>query len=306
MSDPPESEAGAPEVRPVPGYKPSGKIGPLGIPLLLVSLLVLPPLAAFLYVRTAHFGGSLFSSVWALVITAALLGAAVGAGLFPAVRWGRVRNTALAAVFGLLAGALAFPWAMGFEAWSHPDEVCAAAVQQKQGGPSGELTPTQAAQVYWTARAEGGQEVTGRRGRGATISGEMFWGLTGIQWLLTALAAAVVALLWSNRRYSEQAGRWYVSRTVYNVLPRHLPELIAQGDAGDWQRFAATASASKDPEFKEFKPPVTVHYLPGTPGGVLEIRATVDPKQPITTVFERELTSEQMKTVWPGYPAPTV
>ncbi|MDQ3813987.1 MAG: hypothetical protein M3347_08550 [Armatimonadota bacterium] len=294
--------AGAPQVQAVAGYKPSGKIGPLALPLLLVSLLVLAPVAAFLYVKTGHFGGALFSSVWVLVITAALLGAVVGAALYPAIQWGHVRHVPFAVTFGLLAGALAFPLAMGFEALQHRDEIQAAL--QKQGGAAAELTPVQTAQVYWQAHAEGGQEVTGKRGRGANISGSMFWALVGIEWLLTTLTAGVVAILWTNRRYSEAAGRWCVSKTVDTVLPQHLPELIAAGNADDWPRFAAIANQSKDPEFKEFKPQVTVHYLPGVPGGVLEIRAIADPKKPVTTVFERELTNEEIKVIWPGFPGP--
>jgi hypothetical protein len=299
MNSSPDSTGGA-KILPITGYKPSGKIGRLALPLLFASLLVLPPLAALLYDRTAHFGGLLFSSVWVLVITALLLGAAVGAGFFPAIQWGQVRNIPLAVVFGLLAGALTFPLTMGLEAWSHRDEI--RTVLQERGSPAVELTPQKTAQIYWQARAEGGQEVTGRRGRGADISGTMFWALTGIQWLLTALASSVVALLWTNRRYSEPAGRWFVSKTVYNVLPQHLPELIAAGNTGDWQRFAGVASQSKDAQFKEFKPPVAVHYLPGSSGGVLEIRAVTDPKKPVTTVFERELTNEELKVVWPAFP----
>ena len=292
---------GTPQVRPVAGYTPSGKIGSLAFPLLLVSLFVLPIVAAFFYVKTAHFGGLLFSSAWVLVITSALLGAVVGAGLFPALHWGHVRNVPLAVTFGLLAGALAFPLAMGFEAWDGRDEI-QTAIRQR-GGPQVELTPLQTARIYWEARAEGGQRISGRGARNTNISGGLFFGLMGIQWLLSTIVAGVAATLWAQRRYSEQARRWFHSKTVYNILPQHLPELIAAGNALDWPRFAAVAGQSKDPQFKEFKPLVVVHYLPGTPGGTVEIRAVADPKKPIATVFQHELTNEQIKVVWPAFPS---
>jgi uncharacterized membrane protein len=80
------------------GYKPSGKMGPLGIPLLLVSLLVAPFLLALLYNRTAHFGGLLSSNAWILVITSGVLGLLVGGALFPAIQFGKVRNVPVATV----------------------------------------------------------------------------------------------------------------------------------------------------------------------------------------------------------------
>lgn len=55
---------------------------------------------------------------------------------------------------------------------------------------------------------------------------------------------------------------------------------------------------------KEFKPPVVIHYVPEKPGGILEIRAVVDPKKPLGTVFEREMTNEEVKAVWPEFPMP--
>jgi hypothetical protein len=298
MSASPES-TGRPEVLAVPGYKPSGRIGPLGVSLLLVTLLVLPLAAAFLYIKTAHFGGSLFSSIWAVVVTAAVLGALVGAGFYPAIQWGHVRNVPLAVICGLLAGALAFGYSLSFEALDHREEIRVAI--GRRGGPAVELTPAQTAQIYWQERAEGGLEVSGRRGRDANISGSMFWALLGIQGLLASLTAGVIAILWVNRRYSEQSRRWFASKTVYSVLPHDVPELIAAGNAGDWPRFTAIASQSKDPNYKEFKPQVVVHSLPGVPGGVLEVRAIADPKKPVTTVFERELSNEQLKVVWPAF-----
>jgi hypothetical protein len=65
------------------------------------------------------------------------------------------------------------------------------------------------------------------------------------------------------------------------------------------------AKTSKDPQFKEYKPAITVYYVPDKPGGILLIRAIADPKKPLATVYEEELSNEELKTIWPGFPAPT-
>jgi hypothetical protein len=280
------------------GYKPSGKTGPLGIPLLVATLLIVPPLLAWIYNATSHFGGLLFSNAWILIATSGLLGLLVGGAFFPAIQWGKIRNPALATVIVLLAALLTFGFSLGHEAWTHRDEV-RAALQSRNA--STQLSPVENAKAYWNLKAEGGQLVTGRRGRGANIDGGMFWTLLGLQALIAAVLAAVVGALLAGRRFSEANDRWFASKTLYNILPHHLPEIIAAGNAGDWPRFKALCEASKDPNFKEFKPAVTLYYLSGKPDGIVEIRATVDPKKPITAVFERKLSKDEIKFFWPEF-----
>ncbi len=97
---------------------------------------------------------------------------------------------------------------------------------------------------------------------------------------------------------------FFISKTPYNVLPHDVPALVQAAQSRDWARVAQIAAASKDPNFKEFKPPVAVHYVPEKPGGILEIRAIADPRQPVATVFESELSDVELRVVWPAFPAP--
>ncbi|HEX9995953.1 MAG TPA: hypothetical protein VGB45_02330 [Abditibacterium sp.] len=290
----------------VPGYKPSGAVGPLSAPLVFATSLVVPPLAAFLYDKTAHFGTGLFSSMWTVLIGAALLGALTGAAFFPAIHLGKMRNANLAAFIGLLAGLAAFTMALGIEATEHRDEVSRARTVAAQSGVATTF-PAQSrldlTREYLGLRAESGLQVTGRRGRGANINGSMFWALLGIEGLLSAIAATLVMYFSAGRRYSEERNRWFISKTPYNVLPHDVPAIVEAAQNRDFAGVAQIATASKDPNFKEFKPPITIHYVPEKAGGILEIRAIADPKKPVATVYESELSNEELKTVWPAFPA---
>lgn len=288
------------------GYKPSGKVGPMGWPLILVTFLMAPGLAAFLYDKTAHFGMGLFSSMWTVLIGAALLGALIGAAFFPAIHFGKVRNANLAALVGCLAGLIAFSMALSQEASAHRAAVVSASAPQTTSDATQVQaeSPITATRQYLEQRAQSGLEVTGRRGRGANINGKMFWALLGIEALLCAIAATLVMYFAVGRRYSEERNCWFISKTPYNVLPHDVPAIVQAANARDWSRVAQIAAASKDPNFKEFKPPLVVHYVPEKPGGILEIRAIADPKQPVATVFESELSNAELQTVWPAFPAP--
>ena len=215
-----------------------------------------------------------------------------------------MRNANLAAFIGLLAGLAAFSIALAVEADSHRAEIA----QARAAGLIGTEAATSRlglTQNYLQTRAQTGLEVTGRRGRGANISGTMFWALLGIEALLSAIAAILVMYLLAGRRYSEERNRWFISKTPYNVLPHDVPALVEAAQNRDFASVAQIAAASKDPNFKEFKPPVTIHYVPEKAGGILEIRAIADPKKPVATVYESELSNAELQTVWPAFPAPS-
>ncbi len=293
----------------VPASKPSGKIGPLAWPLLLLSLLAMPPILAVLYVKSAHFGVSFFGSIYLVVGAALLLGALIGGALFPAIYFGKVRNIALAATVGLLAGTFGYLLALGLEAHEHRVEVAEQTITISAfPGPTEEMFraaadrmgPLEITRLYWKIQADKGLSVS-RRGTKATVNGGMFVALELIEWLLCAIAAGVVANLLAARRFSEHANRWYRSKTLHSVLPDAVPLLIQAADARDWPRFSEIARASRNPEFKEFKPPVAVHYLGDKPGGLLEIRAVYNPKLPLGTVYEAQISDDELRQLWPEH-----
>ncbi|RYG69523.1 hypothetical protein EON80_09630, partial [bacterium] len=94
---------------PLPKYRPSGRIGALGIPLLLFTLLLVPLWAAFLYDKLWHFRNMAFFSAIAL-------GVLVGFATYPAIHFGKVRNRAVAGILGAIIGFATFTGAMGLEA----------------------------------------------------------------------------------------------------------------------------------------------------------------------------------------------
>lgn len=292
----------------LPGYKPSGGIGPLSWPLIFVTCLLAPGLTAWIYDKTLHFGTGIFSSMWAVLIGAGLLGALTGTAFFPAIHFGKIRSVNLAATLAGLAGLLAFSIALGQEASAHRGEITHARAQAVRV-PGQTTAPKNTSRLdltrqYLDLRAQSGLEVSGRRGRGASINGGMFWALLGIEGLLSCIAAALVAYFAAGRRFSEERNRWFISKTPYNVLPRDVPAIVQAASARDWAGVAQIANTSKDPNFKEFKPPLIIHYVPEKSGGILEIRAIADPKKPVATVFESELSNAELQIVWPAFPAP--
>lgn len=295
MNTPPPPASGSPfpVLRAIEGYRPSGKIGPLGLPLALISLGLLPFFAAFIYQKTAHFGLGLFSSMWFTVGAALLLGIVVGLGFYPAIQWGKIRNPTLIAGVALLAGIATFGLALCLEANDHRAEIA----------PSALSSPVALTQSYLAGRAETGQQVTGRRGRGANINGGMFWAMLGIEGLLCAIGAAVAANLLAGRRYSEQFGRWMKSKTLFNFPNAAAPELVALANVSDWANFAARARASKGNDSENVSS-ATVYTMPEQEGGVLQIRSVIDPKQPIATVYEKLLTPAELNTISTEFPAP--
>ena len=291
---PPSSGAPFPPLAAIEGYQPSGKIGPLALPLALICLLVLPFFAAFIYQKTAHFGLGLFNSMWFLVGAALLLGIVVGLGFFPAVQWGKIRNPTLIAAVALLAGIATFAFALYLEADAHRAEVA----------PSALNSPVALTQSYLAGRADVGTTVSGRGGRGANISGTMFWALLGIEGLLCAIGAAVAANVLALRRYSEEFGRWMSSKTIFNFPSAAAPELVALANASDWPNFATRARALKSATSGDNVSSATVHLVLEKPGGVLQIRAVTDPKVPIATVYEKHLTPTELNAISAEFPAP--
>ena len=299
---PPPPSAGSqfPPLCAIESYKPTGKIGALGLPLALITLIFTPFLVAFIYYKTAHFGLGLFSSMWFIVGAALLLGIVVGLSFFPAIQWGKIRNPTLMATIGLIAGTAAWSGALYLEANDNREERIAMIKPGRFPQPEPEpvmfAPPIETVKSYLSRRAEAGQEVTGRGGRGANINGGMFWALLGIEGLLCALGAAVAAHVVASRRYSEEFGRWMKTKTLFNFPNAAAPELVALANARDWTNFAARARAAKGKDNQNVSS-ATVYTMPEQEGGVLTIRSVIDPKQPIATVYEKLLTPAELNAI---------
>ncbi|PQV65100.1 hypothetical protein B1R32_102107 [Abditibacterium utsteinense] len=289
----------------VPAYKPSGKVGALALPLALLSLLILPALGALLYDKLWHFGGFLIFSQLAL-------GALVGALLYPAVHWGKIRNTVLAGILGGLVGAATFFGAKAFEAWQFRPEYIEGesayiaqryhlSPQKARAAAEGFYTPANTLKFYWLGRAQVGMSISSTRTRSTSqISGTMFWVVEGVELLLVTLLATVVALSLTQRRFNEEFNRWFISKGLGTTHPLHLAPLLQSLQAGDYAGAAQyKIAASKD---NAQGPQISAAYIPEKAGAVLTVKAKSN--KGMQTVFERDLSNDEMRAFWPTFPAP--
>lgn len=289
----------------VPGYKPSGKTGALAAPLLLLSLLVVPVIGAVLYDKLWHFGGF-------VIFSQLFLGALVGAMLFPAMHFGKIRNTVLAGILGGLIGAATLLGAMAFEAWGFRPQYIAGesayiaqkyrlSPQKARAAAEGFYTPANTIKFYWLDRAQAGMSVSSTRSRSTSqISGTMFWVVEGVELLLVTLLAAVVALSFAQRRFSEEFKRWAVSKSLGSVHPLQVAPLLEAAQAGDFGKVRVFGSGGKT----EGQAGAQIHayYIPEKSGGTVSIKAITNKNKGLQPIFEREVTNEEMKALWPEFP----
>lgn len=289
----------------VAGYHPSGRIGVLALPLMLVSLVVVPALCASLYVSLAHFGHL-------MLISQILLGVLVGAMLFPVVHLGKMRNPVLAGTLGAIIGAATFLGAAGWEAWQFRPQYIAGesaylvqkyhiSPQQARAATEKFYSPVNTFKFYWLDRASVGLTVTSSSGRGAShMGGSLFWVVEGCELFFVAVVATLMAVQFAQRRFSEENNRWFVTKNFGALHPLHLQPFLDTINAGNYAH-AARFSFSPKKDYPH-GPQVSVAYLPEKAGGIFTVNAKTDPKKGLQPVFERELSTEEMKTFWPAFP----
>jgi hypothetical protein len=292
----------------VAGYRPSGRVGVLAFPLALLALVVVPTLSAWLYLSLWHFGHM-------LLLSQILLGVAAGVMLFPVVHVGKMRSPVMAGTLGVLIGLATFLGAMGWEAWQFRPQYIAGestylankyhlSPQKARAATEKFYTPTNTIKFYWMDRASAGLTVTSSHGGGAShMGGALFWVVEGCELLLVTVVAALIAVQFSQRRFSEEFNRWFVTKNFGVVHPLHLEPLLDTLRVGNY----AHASRFSYYHRKDYPhgPQVSASYLPQKAGAVLTVSAKTDTKKGLQTVFERELTNEEMKTFWPAFPVST-
>ncbi|HEX8549979.1 MAG TPA: hypothetical protein VF681_00350 [Abditibacteriaceae bacterium] len=289
----------------VDSYKPSGKMGALGFPLLLASLIVFPPLAALLYEKLWHFGGL-------LAFSAIALGVFVGALMLVSVRLGKVRKPILAGVLGAIIGLATFSGTMVLEAQKYRTAYIAADAaylmkakkikeQQALDLTTQFYTPANMTRVYWQDRATQGVTLTSsRRQTQSQISGSTFWALKALELALVTACAGGIAANAASRRFSEEYDMWYSSKLIYEVHPLHVGQFLDELHAGN---FEAAARIGALPSAEKLHGALaTVSYLKEKPGAVLTVKATTNKNKPLQPIYEQALSSEEAHAFWPQFP----
>ncbi len=290
----------------VPTYRPSGKIGALALPLWLLSLLVVPVTCALLYENLWHFGRL-------MIFSQMFLGALAGGLLYPAVQWGKVRNTVLAGVLGALIGAATFAGAMALEAWNFRPQYIAgetAYIAQKykvspakaRAAAEGFYTPQNTLKFYWLDRAQAGMTMTSSRSRSSSqISGTAFWVVEGLELALVTIIGALIPAQLAARRFSEERNRWYLAKSFGAVHPLNFAPLMAAAQQSDFATVGQLAPGGKQEGGSAAQ--LNAYYLPEKAGGIVCIKAVANKNKGMQAVFEREVSDAEMRALWPAFPA---
>ncbi len=282
-------------------YKPSGRIGALGMP-----MLVLWPLLVGVLVGYGHW---IVTQSWnSVFITNLLLGIVLGCALFPAIYAGKVRNTRAAAASGTLAALVAllcwhtlaarqlrndyidYIMQPGVEAKA--PQPSQAARQQARARLEQMMTPATAARLYVQDRLMRGITLSSSsrsRGESATrVAGAWYWLLAAFELALSALMAAIVAQSFAARRFSEASDSWYRKKLLAVVNPAQCATVIKMMRDGDWRGAGTLSRASKTDSGYA----VTIYDCAPQSDGVVTVTCEVNKK--MHHFFESEVSAQNI------------
>ena len=219
-------------------YKPSGKYGPLALPLLFVAAVGGGVLGGWLYFLTAQV-------VDLLIASQAGVGLIAGAALYAAVRLGKCRNPKITMMFGIAAAFVAYGTFLGFESSQWRAQVLEQlnAQPSKQAAAAQLLNPFNTLRFFLAERAESGVSLRPARssyssapqGKQGDIRGAGYYLLLLFEFAVVAATSVGVAWTAANDVFCEKCNRWWRTRTALTVRPEAAKELVQLARAGDWQ-----------------------------------------------------------------------
>lgn len=241
-----------------PSYKPSGRIGDLGLPLLLLWPFAVGAGIGYVYWLISQQTNPLFFSQM-------FLGIALGLAMFPAIRLGKCRSTRAAVASACVAAFVALLLWHALQArqmrTDYIDYVTKLFVQarlpaaQARAKAEKALTPQVTARLYLKERTKYGvtlrEQSSTSSSYGSTytsatrVVGVWFWVLCAFELLLTALLASVAAQIMASLRFNEERDAWYRKRTLATVQPSRAYELLQFMKAGQWREAGALARSAK-------------------------------------------------------------
>ena len=276
-------------------YRPSGRIGAAGFPLLFVWPILVGALGGYLY----------WISNWhTLLVSQIVLGFALGLLMFPAIYFGKVRNTRAAATSAVFAALIALLCWHAMAANELRQEYIGyftrLAVQAKVPEAQASariaslLTPYRTARLYAKDRTAYGvtlrSDSDSRRGSGGTrIVGPWYWLLALFEFGMTALMAAVIAQAAAMKRFSEERDRWYRRKLLAIVNAGQAGSVLQMLQNGQWQQAGELARTAKSKEGFA----LTIYDCPPQSDGVVTMTSSAGNNQ-THHLFEAEVPAENI------------
>ena len=211
-------------------YKPSGRFGIIAFPLVLVGIALAIALS-FVYQLALHWIPLIYIS---FLVT---FGLGIGLGMVGSkiVKFGKIRNIALAMLTGLLLTLAALAGKFYFQHQQMLTDTVAMIMEdpQAQGSDPAEIRELLKQDLTFSEhiklRVEQGWQI-GRAGRdgGAPISGLFVYLVWLIEFGIVVFSA--VGLAWSAAKepFSEKLGEWASEEEVVMTLPVTSDEMVAQ------------------------------------------------------------------------------
>lgn len=289
----------------VKSYKPSGRVGPLAWPIMLMFALASGVLVGTIY----HFVAPSFST---LLFTQLLLGAALAVPMYLGATLSKLRSANFGVAFGVLATLVLYATFHTWGAWQMREDVLGMFSTQLARASGGKATPSQvrarlgrrftlprAIELYWKDRYQSGvtlrDEDTSKVGSstaGTSIAGPAYVGLLVCEIGLTALIAAIGAGAVATRRFSEEGNRFYSRKRVFGLSRSGLAPTIRAFQAGDWDKGAQYGIQ----KIKQENPAtVFASTVPGAQTGWLEVVYSANKETKL--LFEKEVPIEALRTL---------
>lgn len=200
-------------------YQPSNRVPLIGLTLLIVATLI----GSFVVGYLVHFVGKL---IYLIILFPLIAGAAGGYIIHYAIKTGKVRNPAVALIFGLLTGLLIYGIYIHAEYQSFAKDVYQDILNDPKIDTEFKqnLTPVAAADLvtkyrtnttglwgYINYLVKNGIKLssTRRSGRPITLNPFFSWLYFGVELLIYTILAGIIAMSAAKKPFCEQCETWY-------------------------------------------------------------------------------------------------
>lgn len=299
-----DGSPGKPKRR-VEEYVASGRLDKSTWPLLALSIPVASILVAYIRFRLVGDSGTVF-------LTQAIIGAAVGALMFPALQLGKCRNTKIAGTAALLATLLSYIAHTGFMAASERPEYVAyytedvarsrkISTQQAHAVVENGLTPLRYARMWFGDRAINGVTLSNSsssssssrlRDSGTRITGLGYYAFELAECLLAAFFAFIISSNIAGRRFSETHDSWYRKKKLSRFKSEQIPAVLDLIEQDSWGAAGTLIKSSNGGSNKD-NGTINLYQVPGQEEGIVSLTRTSGKQSHL--LFEAFIPEEDMR-----------